>query len=70
MPKYTRRRFLEDTLLAAAAVSTAPMAKVLAADEKPVSSANEKLTVMICGVNGRGQDHIGGLLGRPGVEIA
>ena len=41
-----RRRFLEDSLLAtAAALAAGPITSVLAEDEKPSKSANEKLGV-------------------------
>jgi len=76
MSNYSRRQFLEDSLLAAAAMAVLPASEVLAAKAKqkkqpqqPVSP-NEKVTVMICGVNGRGRDHIKELAGRSGVEIA
>jgi predicted dehydrogenase len=74
MARYSRRRFLEDSLLAAAAAVALPAGSVLAAgkEKKKQSSggsANEKLSVMICGVNGRGRDHIKQLAGREGVEI-
>ncbi|MBN2477241.1 MAG: Gfo/Idh/MocA family oxidoreductase [Pirellulales bacterium] len=70
MADYTRRRFLEDSLLAAAAVTAAPATRIFAAEEKATTGANEKLSVMVVGVNGRGGDHIGGMMGQPGVEIS
>ena len=46
MAKFTRRQFLEDSLLAAAAMAVSPGGKLLAAEtEKQSSSPNEKLSV-------------------------
>jgi predicted dehydrogenase len=57
MPPFTRRQFLEESLLAAAAtVGTAPVERVLA-EEKPSRSPSERLSVAVIGVRGRGQDH-------------
>ena len=61
MTDLSRRRFLEDSLLAAAALSIGPAASAYAADDKK-TSANEKLSVAILGLNGRGKDHVGGFL--------
>jgi len=69
MANYTRRRFLEDSLLAAAAITAAPTGRVFAAEEESVRSANDKLGVMVVGLNGRGKSHVNGLMGKPGVEI-
>ena len=71
MSSLTRRRFLEDSLLAAAtaaATSIVP-APVRAAEPKP-TSPNEKLRGAILGCHGRGNEHIGQLLQRTDVEIA
>jgi len=69
MKKFTRRRFLEDSLIAATAATAVPVSSVMAADrDKPVP-ASEKLGVMVMGVNGRGNSHIGGLAGKHGCEI-
>lgn len=69
MTKLTRRRFLEDSLIAAAAMAAPPVAEAVAAEDSSRRSANDTLGVMVCGVNGRGRNHISGFLGRPGVEI-
>jgi predicted dehydrogenase len=69
MAGFTRRRFLEDSLLAAAAaVAAGPVGRVWAADVQP-ASPNEKLGVAVLGVNGRGRDHINAYQGRSDVEI-
>ncbi|HYW78428.1 MAG TPA: Gfo/Idh/MocA family oxidoreductase [Thermoguttaceae bacterium] len=62
MANYTRRRFLEDSLLAAAVMSAAPASRVFAAQDTPSKGPNEKLSAMIVGLNGRGSNHIGGML--------
>lgn len=70
MVTHSRRDFLEQSILAAAAASFASMPKTTraAADEKPVKSPNEKLHVAMIGVNGRGMDHMHWML-RPGSEV-
>jgi predicted dehydrogenase len=57
MSNITRRQFLEDSILAAAAAATAsiPM-PLIAADERTVS-ANDKITVAIIGCGVRGKQH-------------
>lgn len=62
MSKLTRRRFLEDSLFAAAA--TAAVGSVPWIASKPVYgrvSPNDKLGVMIVGCGDRGGDHINGM---------
>jgi len=63
MPHLTRRRFLNDSTIAAAVLAAGPGAsfisnstEALAADT--VASANDKLNVMVCGVRSRGNDHV------------
>ncbi|MGE3406834.1 MAG: Gfo/Idh/MocA family protein [Pirellulales bacterium] len=72
MSHLTRRRFLEDSLLASAALAAAGSAStVLAAEEAPQSkSPNEKLLVAVVGVRGRGGSHIAAFAGRKDTEIA
>ena len=58
MSRISRRRFLEDAMLTtAAAVAAADGAEQVLADEKPSSSANERLNVAVIGVRGRGRAH-------------
>jgi len=74
MSRYDRRRFLEDSMLAAvAAAGVGASGNLFAADEKKEAvkpaSANDKLNVAIVGVNGRGGSHIGGFLARKDTPI-
>lgn len=71
MVKRTRRQFLEDSMFAAAAAAAAGSAAPLWADEaEPQSSSpNERLSVAVVGVNGRGNTHIGAFAGRKDTEI-
>ncbi len=64
-----RRRFLEDSMLAAVAALTVPASSVLAADEPKKAAANDKLSVAIVGVNGRGGSHISAFGAKPDTEI-
>lgn len=68
--RKSRREFLEDSMFAAAATAafSAPTA-LLAAEEKQSSSPNEKLSVAIVGLRGRGGSHINGFGSRKDVEI-
>ena len=54
MAQFTRRQFLEDSLLAAAAMAVLPGGKLLGAEEKQSTSPNEKLSVAVVGVHGSG----------------
>jgi predicted dehydrogenase len=63
MSEYSRRQFLHDSLIAAAAAATAGSAgKLIAAEASAASISekgpNEKLRFVICGVNGQGDSHI------------
>lgn len=69
MTRKSRRRFLEESLLAAAAAAVAPTGMVFAQGEKQSSSPNEKLAVAMVGVHGRGNEHIAAYLDRKDVEI-
>ena len=72
MADYTRRRFLQDTLLATAAAAVGPASRGFAQEKeapaKP-ASPNDRLSVVVVGVNGRGGDHIGAYLDLPDTEI-
>jgi len=58
MGHFSRRLFLEETLLAAAAMSGGPSRVLLAADRANQSkSPNERLSVAVIGVRSRGGDH-------------
>lgn len=69
MGTTTRRRFLEDTLLAAAATAVAPAAATALQPQRRIG-ANDKVRVAIIGINGQGKSHVSSLLGLPDVEIA
>jgi predicted dehydrogenase len=57
MTSLTRRRFLEESLLAAAAGAVVEPVRAVAALDKPSRSPNERLRVAVLGVRGRGQGH-------------
>lgn len=60
MTLYSRRRFLEDSMLATtAAALAAGVPKLLDADElRPTRSANDRLSVAVVGVRGQGNGHL------------
>ncbi len=65
-----RRRFLEDSLLAAAAASLAAgPASTLLADEKKAKGPSERLSVAVVGVGGRGGSHYGAYAGGNETEV-
>ena len=68
MNSITRRYFLEEAMLAAAAAAITPATPLLAAD-KPSTSPNEKLSVAVIGVRGRGQAHAAAYAARPDCEV-
>src|SRR5262245_32885477 len=70
MKNITRRQFLEDSILAAAAAATASVPLPgIAAEERSVS-ANDKITVGIIGCGIRGKQHASELAKLSGCEIA
>jgi predicted dehydrogenase len=70
MSHITRRRFLEDSVLAAAAAAAASNAVPAMAAEKSTSSANNKVTVAIIGCGIRGKQHASELARLSECEIA
>jgi predicted dehydrogenase len=68
MIRQTRREFLENSMLAAAAMAGSGMASPASAAEES-SSPNEVLRVAVLGLNGRGQSHLGGFMKRAGCEV-
>jgi predicted dehydrogenase len=79
MESYTRRQFLEDSILAAAVAAALPASSLLAAAEKEKKrkrlEAGKKdpgqlLQVAVVGVGGRGREHIREYLRHPNTEIA
>ncbi|MBN2216534.1 MAG: Gfo/Idh/MocA family oxidoreductase, partial [Pirellulales bacterium] len=74
MAHYTRRRFLQDSLLAAAtaAATASPAGFALAepgASKNQAGSPNEKLGIAMLGVRGQGHNHVAEYLRRKDVEI-
>lgn len=70
MTDFSRRRFLEQSMFAAtAALTTGASGRLLAAEEARPASPNDKYSVAIIGTNGRGQSHIGSVLGKENCEI-
>ena len=70
MPNITRRQFLEDSILAAAAAATASIPAPVTAAEPRAVSANDKITAAIIGCGIRGKQHAGELAKLPDCEIA
>jgi predicted dehydrogenase len=70
MSNITRRQFLEDSILTAAAVATASVPKALMAAEERAVSANDKITVAILGCGIRGKQHASELAKISDCEIA
>src|SRR6266513_208429 len=68
MNSITRRQFLEDSILAAAAAAAIPAP--LRAAEHRASSANDKITAAIIGCGIRGKQHADELAKLPDCEIA
>lgn len=72
MTQFSRRRFLEDSLIATtAALAAGSLANSAFAEEKEAQSTspNEKLAVAVIGVNGRGTSHLGAFAGRKDTEV-
>jgi predicted dehydrogenase len=68
MAGQTRRRFLEDSLLAAAALAAAPTAKVFSAQTQS-TSPNDRLSAAVIGVKGRGGSHLSAFVDRSDTEV-
>jgi predicted dehydrogenase len=66
---FSRRRFLQAGAAAASAAAVGPVEWVFAQEEKQSKSPGERLGFAHVGVNGRGGDHIGGILERDDTEI-
>ncbi len=70
MSNLTRRRFLEDSMFAAAAAVAAGSVRTLrAADDVQSKSPNEKLGVACVGVRGQGNSHLGAYSSRKDTEV-
>ena len=70
MQNLTRRRFLENSMLTAAAAAAAKLSPQLGAAEPRPVSANDRITVAIIGCGIRGKQHAGALAALPECEIA
>src|SRR5579859_6226313 len=70
MQSITRRRFLEDSMLAAAAAAVGATALPLWAQEKKRGSANDRIRVAILGCRIRGKQHAKELAPLRDCEIA
>jgi len=70
MKSLTRRQFLEDSILAAAAAATATIPTAVMAAEQRVVSANDRITVAIIGCGIRGKQHASELARLSDCEIA
>jgi predicted dehydrogenase len=71
MTRASRREFLEDSMLAAAAVAAAGLApQVVEADDVPPKSANETIRHAVIGCRIRGRVHAREFGTKPGVEVA
>jgi predicted dehydrogenase len=70
MNSFTRRRFLEDSILAAAAAATATIPTRTFGAEQRAVSANDKITVAVIGCGIRGKQHVSELMRLPDCEIA
>lgn len=69
MNQQSRREFLENSLLMAAAASLAATRPTQAALVEDSNSPNEVLRVAVLGLNGRGQDHLGGYMRRKDCQV-
>lgn len=73
MDQVTRRRFLEQSLLAATVGLGASLvgempAKAMSRSGRPLG-ANDRIRIALIGVNGRGMDHLKGYVDKPDVDI-
>src|SRR5262245_59044036 len=71
MFSVTRRQFLEDSMLATAAIAAQTVAnKAASADDVAPKSANETIRHAVIGCRIRGRVHAKEFAGKPGVEVA
>ncbi|MEO8426611.1 MAG: Gfo/Idh/MocA family oxidoreductase [Verrucomicrobiota bacterium] len=70
MSNITRRQFLEDSILAAAAVATTSIPTRVMAAEQGAVSANDKITVAVIGCGIRGKQHASELASLADCDIA
>jgi len=70
MTSITRRLFLEDSMLAAAALAASAAPRAIAAEDKPTGNPSDKVRVAVLGCRIRGKQHVAELSGIPDCEIA
>ncbi len=68
MRRTTRRRFLEDSILAATAACAAPAVRA-AGDENTAKSPNERLAIAVIGTGSRGTSHAAAFSGRDDCRV-
>jgi predicted dehydrogenase len=70
MSTLSRRHFLEDSMLAAAAAAVGSAPQIASGDDTPVKSPNETIRHAVIGCRIRGRVHSKEFAGKPGVEVA
>lgn len=70
MNSISRRQFLENSMLATAALAAAATPAVIEAEDKPAASPNNKVRVAVIGCRIRGKQHVVELAKVPDCEIA
>ncbi len=71
MSRISRREFLEQSMIAAAATAAVPSAEALARPSPArLPGPNEILRLAVCGVKGRGSSHVGEFSKMPDVHVA
>lgn len=68
MAKITRRQFVNNTAKASAVFPLFTVAGTKSS--AAVLGANDRIRIGVAGINGRGQSHIAGFAGQPGVEVS
>jgi predicted dehydrogenase len=71
MSQLSRRRFLEESMLAAAAAATAgSLRSAVAAEATPARGPGDRIRVAVIGVNGRGAGHLSELANQANVVVS
>ncbi len=69
MTRRTRREFLEESLLAAAAAVTVPMIPSVAPGQDRRFAPSDQVNIAVVGVRGRGAGHVGTYTGFPNANV-
>src|SRR5436190_800009 len=69
MLTLSRRQFLEDSMLAAAAMAAATAPQAIIAEDKPTGTPSNKVRVAVIGCRIRGKQHVAELGNVPDCEI-